>query len=542
MFEVLFEAYNFKLNYSEFLFDSYQTKDLFFFLANFAGVIISFLLFFAFILFSLNSSWKYKIICFTLFLFSALIEFGYHKALNRFFATSDFNTANGTNFEQKINSMLMYLNPEALIPAFVFLLLIIFVESKQKKSNIKNFALLFLCFILFYSLLSQFGNLFYDKKFPAPAMNVFCQTGVDYLIQSHLSHSDETWDLYNTKPRYPVKNPNLSETYKPDNNIIMILDESVSGIHLSLNGYDRPTTPFLDDLEEKNILHNWGIASSSATASLNSYRAIITGFTSEDMKGNNGTQIHYAQTIFQYAKAMKYTTFYFDGQMTDYWGGTSDDKNYLDNVIGYQQIVDTAKVPDYEIDNYIAREINKIIKSSTGNFIFVFKRGSHIPYHKNFPASQTVWSPSYTTIDFLGVPSEDKISEVTNAYDNSIRYNVNSFFKNLIDDYENIPNKSVVLYTGDHGQTLFEGGRASHGGSSKIEASVPLFMIGNLDKVPDTNFATSHNNIYPTLLDLMKYPKKLRHKHNVLSLLEAKSYDSKKRFYNPVLAEEFPFD
>ena len=48
----------------------------------------------------------------------------------------------------------------------------------------------------------------------------------------------------------------------------------------------------------------------------------------------------------------------------------------------------------WQIDEHIAEMVNKIFTSSTGNFIFIYKRGCHFPYEKNFPPSDTVWQPA----------------------------------------------------------------------------------------------------------------------------------------------------
>jgi glucan phosphoethanolaminetransferase (alkaline phosphatase superfamily) len=240
---------------------------------------------------------------------------------------------------------------------------------------------------------------------------------------------------------------------------------------------------------------------------------------------------------------MNYKTHYFEGQMETFWAGIDDDKNYLDNWTTIKKIAGNKSVYTWDRDKIIAKEVKKIINSSKGNFIFIFKYGSHIPYHKNFPSDKAVWKPSAISKNKFDIPKgTEEIQAAVNAYDNSILYNVDSFFQNLIDDYENIPNNTVILYTGDHGQTLFANGKASHGGDTKDEANVPLFIIGDLGKNVDTDYKASHQNLYPTILDLIDYPKELRERTDVLSLLKARSTDSKTRFFNPLLKTKIPFD
>ena len=92
------------------------------------------------------------------------------------------------------------------------------------------------------------------------------------------------------------------------------------------------------------------------------------------------------------------------------------------------------------------------------------------------------------------------------SYDNGILYNVNTFFERLLADPKILENTDI-LYTSDHGQTLFEN-HASwlHCNYTPQEATVPLILIGqNLPLINDTYLA-SHSNIFPTLLDLMGVP------------------------------------
>jgi hypothetical protein len=90
------------------------------------------------------------------------------------------------------------------------------------------------------------------------------------------------------------------------------------------------------------------------------------------------------------------------------------------------------------------------------------------------------------------LPPPDKLDEVVKAYDNSIKYNNDSFFENLVPDHSAIPNDSVIIYTGDHGQNLYVNGTTSHGGKSKEEASVRFSSsaIWETRRIPATKLRT----------------------------------------------------
>ena len=55
------------------------------------------------------------------------------------------------------------------------------------------------------------------------------------------------------------------------------------------------------------------------------------------------------------------------------------------------------------------------------------------------------------------MPPADKIDAVKNSYDNSLRFNLDDFFRNLASDYGRLPNGTVIVYTSDHGESFFAG-------------------------------------------------------------------------------------
>lgn len=314
----------------------------------------------------------------------------------------------------------------------------------------------------------------------------------------------------------------------PQNNIVLVIDESVRGDHLSLNGYPRPTTPFLDELSKQNLLQNWGITSSASTRSVESFQYIITG-VSPDETADIKKKVAQMPTIFQYAKALDYRTFYLDGQQNEYWVGDPADLKYVDVFLGTKYF-NPERESVWEIDLRIAAKINEIITSSAGNFIIVFKRGNHTPYNTNFPPDKATWQPTSKTFAH-NLNNLDRETFI-NTYDNAISYNLNGFFQTLAPDYSRLPNNSVIIYTSDHGQTLSEDGEIySHGGESRKEAIVPLFMLGNLDSEIDKDFKAMHANIFATMLDLMNYPEEMRKYKYAVSLLKAKKADSKERYF-----------
>ena len=513
---------------------------------------ISIYLFVLFVQAAIASRTAFKIAYIVFFAFVLLVEYSYQNALGRFTNFYDIIAALSATGEQRSDSVSGFISYFALLPATALGVLATYAPAGAKRFGWKMFAGLAVCSALFYLHLSLVKAGFFGNEFPDSSFATFCESVSDYLVKSP--------PHFGPIVRSAVKVPENVE--RPKNNVILVFDESIRADHLSLNGYSRDTTPFLNELARKGLLLNWGTAVSASTSSHPSYDAFIVGVTPNDLENNDLRDVTARPSIFQYAKAMGYRTVLFDGQMMDYWGGTKDDLNYIDEfdslavidrpdrIEDWQatgnKVTDESKrsqgLKQWEIDEKIASMVNKIFTTSTGNFIFIYKRGCHFPYEKNFPPRDAIWQPIYHFQEQYEIPPADKLQAVVNSYDNSLKYNLDEFFKKLAPDYSNLPNNTVIVYTGDHGESFYENGRAGHGGSTVGEAAVPLFILGMPRAAVDTGFKASHHNIFATLLDLMNYPSELRMPIYSKSLLTATSNDSAPRYFNPDGMKKVRFD
>ena len=200
-------------------------------------------------------------------------------------------------------------------------------------------------------------------------------------------------------------------------------------------------------------------------------------------------------TVFQYAKAMGYKTYYMDVQTNTLWNGLTDrDVPFIDS---WFKALDFGS--DFDSDFRAADRTVKIVSAGSGNFIVINKRGVHFLYESSYPPEGAVWPvlpKSYFADPVL----------VVNPYDNGVAYNVNTFFERLLVNPKILEN-TTILYTSDHGETLFENHVTwPHCKYTTQETIVPLILIGkNLPPVNDA-YPASHSNILPTLLDLMGVP------------------------------------
>ncbi len=491
-----------------------------------------------FIAASLLSPYRYRIIYFVLFCIAVLPEYGYQRAFNRFTTLEDIgNALFAADMRIMFSSIGEYFVLLAIIPCLLYAALLLVI-----KPLLKNGIKILLSVLLLFSGFFLFTAYFSTNYFPSVSFNAFYRTIFNFPVSWYFgSIHQPPFSVFYETPRQKIT---FRAQRLPNNNIVFMVDESMRGDHLSLNGYPRPTTPFLEELNQRGVIKNWGIAVSGTTCSIASNNLLLTGVN--EIPDTNGNIFKFP-TIFQYAKATGYKTFYFDGQLSYRWLGKPSDVENVDEWL----MSDTLKKGEwYDIDAEIARKVKEIVSSSTGNFIWINKFGVHFPYKSSYPNSAAKWLPVPESIDKLALyQTGDEHEKLKNSYDNAILYNSQSFFATIFEN--GLAADTFYIYTSDHGQNLSENGRAnSHCLTTKNEANVPLFIIAEPTIMPETDigYKASHANIFPALLDLMAFPESERPENYSPSLFKAKPADSKPRFYfsgnlhSKISAGKYAFD
>ncbi|MEJ8758018.1 sulfatase-like hydrolase/transferase [Pontibacter sp. H259] len=313
--------------------------------------------------------------------------------------------------------------------------------------------------------------------------------------------------------------------------LFLIVDESITGSSISVNGNPVPTTPYLNAHPEAIV--NLGIASAYTNNSAGSNIALMAGARMSQLPDKKH-QLLTSPSIFQYAKKAGYKTYYIDAQI----GGkalqnfmTLQDLESIDHFI--QPADSFPDMPYYMRDHWVAELLVKLSKSEGKVFVYVTKAGAHWPYARTYPTDSAIFTPVLSERSML----KDKVRSV-NTYHNSIRWSVDQFWKKLITNIQ--PQDSTfILYTSDHGQDLSGDGisivHASTQNTKPIEADVPLWY---LDKSGIASIYTSgkklkgnysHEQIFPTLLLLQGYTSEVIKKTYGATLFE-KPISGKRKF------------
>jgi glucan phosphoethanolaminetransferase (alkaline phosphatase superfamily) len=441
------------------------------------AVVLSLVLAVAYIRFSLAAGWRVRAVAWAVFALIVGIEYGYLRVNHDFLRFNDIDTIFKSNLVVWWAAIAEFAEWRALVPVALFAALLVATPVPERARGGRALLALAVVTPIFFSALYSVSS----GSFPTVALAAF---GRDLTYSGWINAS-----LYRG-PRDVL--PPTTPT-PPAFNIVLVIDESVRPDHLSVNGYERQTTPTLDALAARGAVTTWHTAVSGSTTSVAANTLLLTGVTSMPDRAY-GTKQH--PTLFQYARAAGFHTIYFDGHTNLLWNLTPDDKRYVDEWININDLT-YGLTSDFRI----AQEVQRRARQGGGSFMVVNKRGVHAPYNDDFPEGEAAWTPVLPNHGFYDPSRPDLIR---NSYDSAIRYNVDGFFARMIDDA--VLANTYVFYTSDHGQTLSEGGESwTHGRHTKNEAAVPLLLVTGRERRPAAirACAAHHANIVPTILDLM---------------------------------------
>ncbi len=295
--------------------------------------------------------------------------------------------------------------------------------------------------------------------------------------------------------------------------IIFVIDESIRGDMLSINGYDIETTPFLESVS-KNI-RNFGIASSCTNCSSTTNIILETGVGIDQLPDVDYETLK-QPNLFQYAKRAGYQTFFLDGPNS--WGRPRDymgesDIEFIDSYRCVRK--EYSGIENCCIDYKMIEMVDEIINSHESSFIYMIKYGCHFCYENDYPHECKRFTPTISDVNDIDLQS------VLNSYYNAVLWSVDGFFERLLPVFQD--KDVLVLYTSDHGQSIEEYRTlpATHcvgGDAPRSQAAVPFMFFpmnervtAALDERMAGTFAhnygrISHFHIFPTLLAIMGYP------------------------------------
>jgi lipid A ethanolaminephosphotransferase len=461
--------------------------------------------------------------------FVAVLQFSYWQTLSQFMTGTDVFLGLTVSGEHRIEAVSSFFEPLVFLYALPYVLVLTTLILVPLRSTFRESLALSLL-PAFYLLASNYALFLH-----VPERN-FHLNPLTSFLRSTLHYEFETLRQYHG-PRDEL--PTFHPSQRPLDSIIYVIDESVRGSNLSLNGYPRATTPFLQSLETQGLLKNLGICVAASSFSHISNAYLITGHNAFP---DNAFRTTRNPTLFDYAKRMGYETIYIDideGYLVPLMKAAENGPvRSLDRWMTEQSFkerhIDLRTTKDLGVAHFLSGLLNE----RGGYFVLVNKKGLHFQYRNTYPddMASTIWKPVMEALESID-PSATGREKLVNTYDNGIRFQVNEFFRVFVSETTN--QNYVILYTSDHGQTLAEHGQVyTHGKPDEVIVDVPEFLVsgeqyskkGFLAGIPP-GIRVSHLNNFATLLDLMGVPMSLRVRPYDKSIFSLTAEDNRVRSY-----------
>jgi glucan phosphoethanolaminetransferase (alkaline phosphatase superfamily) len=266
---------------------------------------------------------------------------------------------------------------------------------------------------------------------------------------------------------------------------VLAIGESMRFDKLSLNGYNRKTTPLLDNTNNLISFKNYY---STACLTMFSVPQIVTRATPLDYELN-----YKEKGIIQAFKDVGFKTYVIvaGGNLLSY-------EKYLTQGTDSLIILSNRMVGSEEVsgDRDIVVKMDSLIKSSDDNIFFIVEfKGNHHPY-TNYESNYDVWKPNFKTS--ADVKSD---SLYINAYDNSMLYQ-DWILSGIINKIEEQNIVSTFTFVSDHGEniTLTGGGHGGDCSPIKTEYHVPFLFW----------YSDTYASNFPKKVELAKSRKDVR--------------------------------
>ncbi len=342
------------------------------------------------------------------------------------------------------------------------------------------------------------------------AMALYFTNGeIEMFLPSFAVPSQMTVVQFQSMPSHMAREPvHYDGTIKPQiRKIIMVVDESVRGDYLGLNNPKYDNTPYLRQMADK--MANYGTAVSTANCSGSSRVILRVGLQKDQLPDLTGSWAR-LPTIWQYAHRAGFRT-----ALVDAWQKDRPFHSYMtkEEASGIDIQDYPGDEPAYLRDLAVAGTIIELLQRDEPLFIYVNKYGTHMDYSKTYPPDiEDDPSPR-----IMSLPLDEHRRNVVQEYHKALRWSVDRFFEKVLPEVLKRPD-TILIYTSDHGQSMFEGGYdASHcsvnPGLARGELFVPLFVATHGNQLEPRFNAEAHRafnrahhlEIFPTLLELLGY-------------------------------------
>lgn len=243
---------------------------------------------------------------------------------------------------------------------------------------------------------------------------------------------------------------------------VLVVGETSRAMEWSLYGYERPTTPRMEKLD--GLVHFTDVV----TQSNNTHKSvpiILSGASAE-----NYEIIYDQKSIVTAFKEAGFRTIVVANQKlnTSMIGAFYREADTFIDMSAFKTGSYLTSLHDGALLPYLQKELDKTKEDNL--FIVLHTYGSHFNYHERYPKEFAFYKPDKAE----GIRAAYK-QQLRNAYDNSIHY-TDYVLGEIADMVAQTGACASMLYLSDHGEDIFDDGRARYLHASPIPTYYQLHI------------------------------------------------------------------
>jgi heptose-I-phosphate ethanolaminephosphotransferase len=375
------------------------------------------------------------------FIIGGSIDIGYAISFGGVFTTATLEAVFNTDVAEALEYASSYASTTlALVLSIYWLGIILLIKKLHLNFNPSKTKTTFLVLGLILSLTASY-RLTIMQKYHDTIPGVLGSLPSYYMGHISLQQEIELREKL-------IENTNITANIHLEEkaqNYIFLIGESINRNHMSVYGYHRETTPFLNQLVENSIVYKDVISSHAQTTA--SLRVALTAASAEQ-----GNEYREALSIIDIANKAGYKTWWISNQQPmratlASIAKQADETQFISN--------DYQGVENNRYDGFLLPYIEEaLLDDSPHKVIFVHMMGSHAQYSNRYPEAFNYFNDNAVNAyrDNLGQGKIDSI----NQYDNSVRYTdslVGQTVKLL--DNSKAELKALTLLS-DHGEEVYD--------------------------------------------------------------------------------------
>ncbi|MDF9435129.1 phosphoethanolamine transferase [Chromohalobacter israelensis] len=290
--------------------------------------------------------------------------------------------------------------------------------------------------------------------------------------------------------------------------LVIVVGETMRAANWGLNGYERQTTPKLNDRNVINFPH----VTSCGTSTAVSLPCMFSPLGHDDY---DERYIKSHESLLDVLKHAGIDVEWFDNQ-SGCKGVCEGVKNETLSLQSFPDLCASGRCYDEALVERLKDELKKNSGSNDDKVVVLHQLGNHGPsYYQRYPEPFGRFAPVCETADL----NKCQKNEIVNAYDNGVLY-TDSVLDSLISALKSQSQYSAaMLYVADHGESLGENGVYLHGLPYSIapreQTHVPMTWWLDKDFVGSTGLDNdclyknaddtySHANLFSSILGLMQ--------------------------------------